>query len=146
MTPIIRIEWRRFSPRTAFGKEKGSGGRKGTRTFGSSPRASLSASASHKQRLQSPHRGERQRSERALDFPGTVHLPQREPPGLARGLLRRRLCQGRRCVEISILSGPCPHDRALRRGVGLKSHSGRILQLAPTPPARYTRRKARKAN
>ena len=37
----------RFSPRTAFGKEKGSGGRKGTRTFGSWPRASLSASASH---------------------------------------------------------------------------------------------------
>jgi hypothetical protein len=27
--------------------EKGSGGRKGTRTFGSWPRASLSASASH---------------------------------------------------------------------------------------------------
>jgi hypothetical protein len=87
------------------------------------------------QRLQSPHRGERRRSARALDFPGTVHLSQWEPPGLARGLLRLRLCQGRRCVEISILSGPCPHDRALRRGVGLKSHRGRILQLAPTPPA-----------
>src|ERR1700733_2065704 len=47
MTPTIRIESWRFSPRTAFGKEKGSGGRKVTRTFGSWPRASLSASASH---------------------------------------------------------------------------------------------------
>ena len=35
-------------------------------------------------------------------------------------------------------SGPRPHDRALRRGVGLRSQSGRVLQLAPTPPARYT--------
>jgi hypothetical protein len=52
--------------------------------------------------------------------------------------LERRLCQGRRCVEISTLSGSRPHDRALRRGVGLKTHRGRVLQLVPTAPARYT--------
>src|SRR3982074_1333176 len=35
----------------------------------------------------------------------------------------------RRCVEISTLSRPRPHDRAVRRGVGLTSQSGRVLQL-----------------